>query len=224
MADATDGASSTQARRRGESRAVMARRGGWWGIGFVLTIVVAAAAVSLPTAASKGERIRAFYAAHAQLIMVQQILSILSLVLFVAFVVALRRRLGGGRLLLAAAALVVAAELSTNVPPLILTLSDPSAQTAHTFTVIEDLADAILFVSIALSATAVALETSSWLRPLSSIVAVLTLTRALASPLGVTILDAVAPIAFLALVLALSTHVLVTRPGSAGPPRPSPTG
>jgi hypothetical protein len=192
---------------------VITRRGGWWGIAFVLAIVVVAAAVSLPTAASSGEHIRAFYAANAQLITVQQILDILALVPFVGFVVALQRRLGGGRWLLAVAALVVAAEVGTNVPPLILTLSNPSAQTAHTLTVVEDLADATLFASIALFAIAVALKTSSWLRALSLIVGVLTLTRAVASPLGVTILDTVAPIAFLALVLAVSIHMLITRPG-----------
>jgi hypothetical protein len=191
----------------------MARRGGWWGIAFVLAIVVVAAAVSLPTAASSGEHIRAFYAAHAQLIIVQQILYFLGLVLFVGFVVALHRRLGGGHWLLAGAALVVAAQVATNIPPLILTLSNPSAQTAHALTVVEDLADATLFASIALFAIAVALKTSSWLRVLSLIVGVLTLTRAVASPLGVTILDMAAPIAFLALVLAVSIHMLTTQPG-----------
>src|SRR3984893_5551918 len=109
---------------------------------------------------------------------------------------------GGGR-----------AEVGTNVPPLILAISNPSAQTAHTLTVVEDLADATLFASIALFAIAVALKTSSWLRALSLIVGVLTLTRAVAGPLGVTILDTVAPIAFLALVLAVSIHMLITRPG-----------
>jgi hypothetical protein len=154
-----------------------------------------------------------FYAAHAQLIIVQQILEILALVLFAGFVVTLQRRVGGGRWLLAAAALVVAAEVGTNLLPLILTFSNPSAQTAHALTVAEDLADAILFASIALFAIAVAVNTASWLRALGFIVAVLTLTRAVASHLGVTILDTVAPIAFLALVLAVSIHMLITRPG-----------
>jgi hypothetical protein len=184
-----------------------------WGIAFVLAIAVLNVAVSLPTATRSGEHIRAFYAAHAQLIIVQQVLEILALVLFVGFMVALQRRLGDGQWLLAAAVLVVAAEVSTNVPPLILALSSPSAQTAHTLTVVEDLADAALFASVALFAIAVALESRGWLRALSSTVAVLTLTRAVASPLGVTILDGVAPIAFLVLVLAFSIHMLATRPG-----------
>ena len=42
------------------------------------------------------------------------------------------------------------------------------------------------------------------------VVAALTLGRALASPLGVTALDAAAPIAFLASVLVLSVRLLVT--------------
>ncbi|HEY4868172.1 MAG TPA: hypothetical protein VIK45_21975 [Candidatus Dormibacteraeota bacterium] len=213
MPDAMDRHADAETRERLTRDPLMTRRGGWWGIAFVLAIAVVAGAVSLPTAKSSGDYIRAFYAAHAQLIIVQQILEILALVLFVGFVVALQRRLGGGRWLLAAAALVVAAEVGTNVPPLILAISNPSAQTAHTLTVVEDLADATLFASIALFAIAVALKTSSWLRALSLIVGVLTLTRAVAGPLGVTILDTVAPIAFLALVLAVSIHMLITRPG-----------
>src|ERR1700730_16343975 len=108
MADATDRPADAEVRGGVTRDPVMTRRGGWWGIAFVLAIVVVVAGVSLPTAASSGEHIRAFYAAHAQLIIVQQILEILALVLFVGFVVALQRRLGGGRWLLAAAALVVA--------------------------------------------------------------------------------------------------------------------
>src|SRR5437016_8072806 len=61
----------------------MSRSGGWWGIGFVAAVVITAAMVSLPTAASSGERIRVFYAVHAQLIVVQQILGILALIPFV---------------------------------------------------------------------------------------------------------------------------------------------
>src|ERR1700730_5162254 len=108
MPDAMDRHADAETRERLTRDPLMTRRGGWWGIAFVLAIAVVAGAVSLPTAKSSGDYIRAFYAAHAQLIIVQQILEILALVLFVGFVVALQRRLGGGRWLLAAAALVVA--------------------------------------------------------------------------------------------------------------------
>ena len=190
----------------------MSRRGGWWGIGFVAAVVVQAAMVSLPTAASSGERIRVFYAVHAQLIVAQQILGILALIPLVGFVVALRRRLGGRQWLLAGAALVVA-EVSTNVLPLTLVISNPSAQTAHGLTVVEDLADVALSASIALFALVVALKSGWLLRALGLVVAGLTLARAAASLLAPTILDMVAPIAFLAFVLAVSLHMLFTPPG-----------
>ena len=191
----------------------MSRRGGWWGIAFVAAVVVQAAMVSLPTAASSGERIRVFYAVHAQLVVAQQVLGILALIPLVGFVVALQRRLGGRQWLLAGAALVVVAEVSTNVLPLTLVISNPSAQTAHGLTVVEDLADAALFASIALFALVVALESGWLLRALGLVVAGLTLARAAASLLAPTILDTVAPIAFLAFVLAVSLHMLFTPPG-----------
>jgi len=169
--------------------------------------------VSLPTAASSGERIRSFYAAHAQLIVAQQILGILALIPFVGFVVALQRRLGGRQWLLAGAAPMVVAEVSTNVLPLILVISNPSAQTAHGLTVVEDLADVALSASIALFALVVALKSGWLLRALGLVVAGLTLARAAASLLAPTILDTVAPIAFLAFVLAVSLHMLFTPPG-----------
>src|SRR5207237_9073028 len=103
----------------------MSRWGGWWGLGFVAAVVVQAAMVSLPTAATSGERIRVFYAVHAQLIVAQQILGILALIPFVGFVVALQRRLGGRQWTVAGAALVMAAEVSTKVPPRIRQRSNP---------------------------------------------------------------------------------------------------
>ena len=191
----------------------MSRIGGWWGIGFVAVVVVSATMVSLPTAASSGERIRVFYAAHAQVIVAQQVLGILAPIPFVGFVAALRRRSGRRQWLLAAAALVVATEVGTNLPPLILALSNPSAQAAHGLTVVEDLADDALFASVALFALVVALESGWLLRTLGLVVAGLTLARAVASPLAPTLLDLGAPIAFLALVLAVSVGMLIKRPG-----------
>ena len=190
----------------------MSRRGGWWGIAFVAAVVVQAAMVSLPTAASSGERIRVFYAVHAQLVVAQQVLGILALIPLVGFVVALQRRLGGRQWLVAGAALVMAAEVSTNVPPLILALSRPSAQAAHGLTAVEDVADAALFACVALFALVVALKSGWLLRVLGLVVAGLTLARAVATPLAPPILDTAAPIAFLALVLAVSVHMLI-RPG-----------
>jgi len=66
-----------------------------------------------------------------------------------------------------------------------------------------------------------------WLKALCAAVAVLTLARAIISPLGSGALDVLAPIAFLALVVAVSWRSLA-RPGmlfgpQAGRPLPPPS-
>ncbi len=113
-------------------------------------------------------------------------------------------------------ALLAAAQVATAVPPAIIALSDPSPQTAHSLTVIEDLADAALFVAIAILSAAAGLAATFWVRLLCYAVAALALARAVTSPLGLTALDAWAPIAFLALVLVLSIRMLVAGRRAAG--------
>jgi cell division protein FtsW (lipid II flippase) len=182
----------------------------------VLGLLVVGTMVSLPTAAQSGERIKAFYDANRQVVVVQQLLGVLLLVPFLGFAAALDRRgraQSGGRArwLLRAGLLFAAAELATNLPPLALAaMSDPSPATAHTLTLAEDLADAALFVSIAFFSLVAALAEPSWVRIVGLVVAALTLVRAFASPLGVTALDAAAPVAFLAFALVLSVRVLAT--------------
>ena len=61
-------------------------------------LLVVGAMGSLPTAAQSGERIKAYYDAHRQVIIVQQLLGALLVVPFLGFVVALDRpaRAGAG--------------------------------------------------------------------------------------------------------------------------------
>lgn len=200
----------------------MSRRDGWWGVAFVVGLLVVAAMVSLPTAAWSGDRIKAFYAAHRQVIIVQQIAGAFLLVPFLRFALGLDRRSRAEhgwstRWVLLAGFLFAIAELATNLPPLVLALFDSAPGTAHALTLVEDLADAALFASIAIFSLLVALLEPLWIRVAGMVVSGLTLVRAVASPLGVTGLDAVAPIAFLAFVLTVSVRMLVTAPH-----RPSP--
>jgi hypothetical protein len=193
----------------------MVKSGGWWGVCFAIGLLVVGGAASLPTAAESGEQIRTFYAANRQIIIVQQILGILLLVPFLAFARSLDRqspgRADGNRGSLWMAALVVsAAELATNIVALSLAaIPDPPASTAHALAFAGDLADAGLFAAIAFFSFVAAPADWSWLRGVALLVVAVTLARAFASPLGVTVLDAVAPIAFLAYVLVLSTRVIV---------------
>jgi hypothetical protein len=172
--------------------------------------------VSLPTAAQSGETITAFYDANRQEIIAQQVVGILLLVPWLLFARTLDGRARAhhperARWLLPAALVVAAAELATNLLPLALAAtSDPSLATAHTLTLAEDLADAALFASIAVFSFVAALTEPSWVRNVGLAAATVTLVRAFASPLGVTALDAVAPLAFLAFVLVLSVRILVT--------------
>lgn len=197
------------------------RKGGWWGIAFVLVLFVSAGMISLPTAAEPGTSINDFYSAHRQIIIWQQVVGALSLLPFVAFVSAIidRVRAAGrqpSRWLIPAAALVVAAELATNIVPMAMVLaSHPSADLAHTLTLVEDLADSALFASIAAFVLAASTAEPSWVRALAALVAAASLARAIASPLGLPALDAAAPIAFIGLVVLMSIRIL----SGAGPAR-----
>ena len=162
--------------------------------------------VSLPTAAQTGDHIKAFYAAHAQLIVAQQLLGVVTLLPFVLFGLALGA--GHRRWLMLAVVLLVIAELFTNIIPVTLLLTNASADSAHGFTVVEDLADAALFVTIAIFTLVATSGEPGWVRGLGWVVAGLSVFRAVLSPLGAAALDALAPLAFLIIVVILSVRLM----------------
>ena len=183
------------------------RRGGWWGVAFVVTLAVSAGMVSLPTSTQSGALIAGFYRAHAAVILVQQVLGVLSLVFFLAFA----RALGAGRRrwLLVGTVLVAVTEIATNVLPAVLALSNPAPDGAYALTVVEDLADAALFASIAVFSIAATIDQVAWVQVAGLVVAALSVIRAAASPFAVTALDVLAPLAFLVLILILSVRLLI---------------
>ncbi len=188
------------------------RRGGWWGVAFVVTLAVSAGMVSLPTSTQSGALIAGFYRAHAAVILVQQVLGVLSLVSFLAFA----RALGAGRRrwLLVGTVLVAITEIATNVVPVVLALSNPAPDGAYALTVVEDLADAALFASVAVFSVAATIDQVAWVQVAGLLVAALSVIRAAASPFAVTALDVLAPLAFLVLILILSVRLLI---GTASP-------
>ena len=193
------------------------RRGGWWGVAFIVTLAVSAGMVSLPTSTQSGALIAGFYRAHAAVILVQQVLGVLSLVFFLAFA----RALGAGRRrwLLVGTVLVAITEIASNVLPVILALSNPAPDGAYALTVAEDLADAALFASIAVFSVAATIDQVAWVQVVGLVVAALSVIRAAASPFAITALDLLAPLAFIALILILSIRLLMgTRS-----PRPTAT-
>jgi len=189
------------------------RKGAWWGVAFVILLLVSAAMVSLPTAAEPGDRIAAFYNAHQQVIVWQQIVGTLALVPFLAFAAALSRwaRMDGrrNRWLMPAAGLVALATVATSLVAVAMALMpDLSPALAHQLTVIEDLADSVLFASLAGFVLAASTGAPVWVRALAVLVAIASLARAVLSPFGVTVLDVAAPPAVLAFLLLTSGRLL----------------
>jgi len=193
------------------------RAAGGWGIAFVVLLLVSATMVSLPTASDSGAAIAAFYSAHGQLIVIQQVVGIAALGAFVTFALSLPPR----RSLRIALAAFVACELATNVVPLIIVAAHPSPDAAHTLTFVEDLADSALFLSVAFFVAAATLAQTLWLRVASYVVAAACGLRAIGSPFGMTALDQIAPLLFVAFVLVLSIKLLVgsRRAVAAAPTR-----
>ncbi len=179
------------------------------GVAFVVTLFVGAAMVSVPTATQGGRQIQAFYAAHATVILIQQVLGIVALGFLLAFAIALGAR--QRRVLLAGTVLLAVTELATNIPPAILSLTNLGPDGAHVLTELEDLADGALSISIAVFSVAATIDQVGWVRAAGWLVAALSLLRAVMTPFGVRALDVLAPIAFLALVLILSVRLLMGR-------------
>ena len=193
------------------------RRGGWWGIAFVVTLFVGSAMASLPTGTQGGREIQAFYAAHATVVLVQQVLGVVALGFLLAFAVALgalRRRW-----LLVGAVLLAITELATNIPPTILAVGHLGPDGAQALTVVEDLADGALSISIAVFSVAATIDQVGWVRADGWLVAALALLRVGMTPLGIRAFDIVAPSAFLVLVLILSIRLLLGRPTPEVQPR-----
>ncbi len=187
------------------------RAAGGWGIVFVVLLLVSSAMVSVPTAAETGDRIVSFYRAHTSLIVVQQVVGMVALVAFIAFGLSLP----ANRWLRPSIWLFVAVELVTNLVPLSIVALSPSAATAHSLTFLEDLADSALFISIALFVSAATLAEPTWLRIAGYVAAAASVIRAIASPLGMTTLDQIAPLVFVAFVLVFSVKLIVRpQPGA----------
>jgi len=189
------------------------RKGAWWGVAFVILLFVSAAMVSLPTAAEPGDRIATFYKAHQHVIVWQQIVGTLALLPFLAFAATLSRwaRLDGrrNRWLMPAAGLVALATVATSLVPLAMALMpDLSPDLAHQLTVVEDLADSVLFASLAGFVLATSTGAPVWVRALAVLVAMASLARAVLSPFGLSVLEVAAPLAVLAFVVLLSGRLL----------------
>ncbi|HET6626929.1 MAG TPA: hypothetical protein VFG63_11120 [Nocardioidaceae bacterium] len=195
------------------------RAAGGWGWAFTTLLLLSAGMASVPGGSDPDSTVREFYTANAGVIIAAQVISLLASATFVLFTLTLRprgseRRTGLGRLEAAGLA-VAAASVLTVVPPLWLTVVADSASSSgvHRLAVASDLVDVVLFVTIgAFGGVLAAAASATWFKGLSAFVAVLAVARAVESLLGSKLLELVAPLAFVALVVLVSTLVLLRRP------------
>lgn len=192
---------------------------GWWGWAFTVLLLISAGMASVPGGSDADSTVRDFYTANAGVVIAAQMVSLVASATFVLFALTLRQlgsrpRAGLGRLELAGVA-VAAASVLTVVPPLWLTVVADSASsgTMHRLAVASDLVDVALFLTIGgFSAVLAAAASATWFKVLSAFAAVLEVARAVDSFLGSELLELAAPLGFVALVVLVSTLVLVGRP------------
>jgi hypothetical protein len=193
----------------------MARRAlTWWGIGFLVALLLSAGMASVPTGDDPVRVVRSFYVDHAGVVIVAQLIGLVAAAAFLMF----SRQLASTAPdadrpgLWWTGAAVAAAAFLTALPPLWLSFiaSGASAPTLHGLARASDATDVLLFTTIAAFAAMVARASSSWLRPVAALVGLISLARAVLLATGQSALEAVAPVAFLALValviLAVRTH------------------
>lgn len=198
-------------------RHVTPRRAGWLGISFVVLLFLSAGVVTLPASSQPAEAIAAFYAAHRAIILVTQALGLVAAALFIGFADGLGWATAAGpsprpRAIEYAGLLVAAAAVLTAMPVIALALSHSAPAEWLRMT---DWSDAVLFLAMGLFGLAVTLKGRAapvWLRLLALLVGLVALARSLAGFLGLTsALDAIAPLAFMALVLAAAITLLPAR-------------
>jgi hypothetical protein len=187
----------------------------WWGFAFTLLLLVSAGMATVPGRDDTVRAVRQFYADHASVVVISQLIGLAAAAALIPFVLGLQRQLTGStspRPLVAwlgmgisAAAVVVA------VPPLLLcwTADSGSNDQVSALAQASDLTDVLLFGAIAGWATAVLLSTRTVvLRVLAALTAAMCAARAVLIVSGSDALLVVAPIAFLVLVMTLSVVAL----------------
>ena len=195
------------------------RVAGVWGWTFTLLLLLSAGMTSVPGGSDADSAVRAFYTAHAGVVITAQVIGLAASAAFAMFALTVRKRDSAlterlERLEVAGLAVAVASVL-TVVPPLWLTVvADSASSTAvHRLAVASDLVDVVLFLTIgAFGGVLAAAASAAWFRVLSALVSVLATARAVSLLLGSEWLELVAPLAFIALVVVTSMLLLLRRP------------
>jgi hypothetical protein len=181
----------------------------YWGVAFVLLLLLSAGMVTVPGADRGASFVRDFYEANRTVIVLAQAIGLMAAVAFLPFARGLQRQSWVGRrpwVFVFGAAVSVAAVLAA-VPPLLLCVvaSTAGSGTLDALATASDRVDVVLFATISAFAVAVAVAVdTTWVRALSAIVALTTAVRGLFSLTGQEPLELVAPMAFLVLVVSLA--------------------
>jgi hypothetical protein len=186
-----------------------------WGVAFTVLLLVSAGMATVPGGDDTVRDVRQFYADHASIVVISQLIGLAAAAALVPFVLGLQRQLTGTtspRPLVAWLGLgISAAAVIAAVPPLLLcwTADSGSKGQVSALAHASDLADVLLFGVIAGWATAVLFSTTAAvLRVLAALTAATCAARAVLIVSGSDALVVVAPIAFLVLVMTLSVVAL----------------
>jgi hypothetical protein len=215
-----------RAARTADSRRA-SRTGAWAGLAFVVLLLLAQAAVSLPRTTHSDAFIAAYYADHRTFIAGSQVVPLLCSYLLwrwlTAFVATSARatrmsRAGLGRIRLAGMAVVVASVLTCLAVLVLALVPSPGAGAVRAFADATDWADVLLFLTVAGLGLATAQPGHpTWLRVSGALLAALGAGHAVLSAVGSTALGVVAPLAFLLFVLGVSIWMMraaVSAPAS----------
>jgi hypothetical protein len=188
---------------------------GWWFIAFTVLVFIGAAVVSLPASDQPPEVIHPFYSTHRVSITITQVAGLAAAAVLIVVITALLRWVGGGPLLVVTGMLVVLANVGTTVP--VLWLAYGTAGTATTSLARwGDWTDDILFLVIGLFAAVLStVAPGRVLRIVCLLTAVLCTVRGIGGALGLTALNVVAPVTFLAMMVWLGVARLRAGPGTA---------
>ena len=200
--------------RSSERRDKGARTAGASGLAFVLLLLIGAGMASVPGGHDATAAVRTYYEQHAGVVAVAQLVELVATAPLLVFVVGLARSTSveASRPVVVAGGGMSAAAVLTVVPPLWLCVVAPTATSSlvHNLARLSDLVDVLLFLTIAWFATTCwrLWRGPGWLRWTSLAVAGLCALRSLEIAFGGSLLEVVAPVAFLVLVVALSVHLL----------------
>ena len=181
----------------------------YWGVAFVLLLLLSAGMVTVPGADRGVSFVRDFYEANRTVIVLAQAIGLVAAVAFLPFARGLQRQSWVARrpwVFAFGAAVSVAAVLAA-VPPLLLCVAASTAGSGmlDALATASDRVDVVLFATISAFAVAVAVAVdTTWVRALSAIVALTTAVRGLFSLTGQEPLELVAPMAFIVLVVSLA--------------------